>query len=170
MEYKITAFKEIFVRILEILRYFCWKSDLTWHSLVYKTLFGIFFFFFFHRIIEPFRWEKILKIGESNINLTLPSHYWNMSLSATFAYLFNTSRNGDLATSLGILFQYLKSFSVKDFFLICTLNHLWDSLRPFFLALSLITWEKRPPPPGYKFLSGTCRAWCGLPWDSFFPG
>lgn len=53
-----------------------------------------------------------------------------MSLSATFTYLFNTSRNGDSTTSLDIFFQCLKSFSVKGFFLVCSLNHLFFSFCP----------------------------------------
>lgn len=52
------TFERYIYQYPEDLKIFCWKSDLTPHSLVYKILFGIFFFF---RIIEPFSWEKILK-------------------------------------------------------------------------------------------------------------
>ena len=68
-----------------------------------------------------------------------------MSWSAISTCFLNTSRDGDSTTSLGSLLQCVTTLSGKKFFLIS--NHLnlpWCNLRPFPLALSLITWEKRP--------------------------
>ncbi|KAK4827080.1 hypothetical protein QYF61_014182 [Mycteria americana] len=54
--------------------------------------------------------------------------------------------DGDSTTSLGSLFQWLATLSVKNFFLISNLNLPWHNLRPFPFVLSLVTWEKRPTP------------------------
>ncbi|KAK4813146.1 hypothetical protein QYF61_013111 [Mycteria americana] len=64
--------------------------------------------------------------------------------------------DGDSTTSPGSLFQCLMTLSVNKFFLISNLNLPWCNLRPFPLVLSLVTWEKRPIPPLYTLLSGSC--------------
>ncbi|KAK4823265.1 hypothetical protein QYF61_000232, partial [Mycteria americana] len=60
-----------------------------------------------------------------------------MSLSATSTRLLNTSKDGNSTTSLGSLFQCLRTLSVKKIFLISNLNLPWCNLRPFLLILSL---------------------------------
>lgn len=57
----------------------------------------------------------------------------------------NTSKDGDSNTSLSSPFQFLTILSVKKSFTMSSLNLPWDSLRTFYLVLSLMTWEESGP-------------------------
>lgn len=82
-----------------------------------------------------------------------------------------TSKDGDTATALGILFQCSIILSMKIFFPIANLSLLWNNLKPHTLFPSL-NFEiiLRLTLPGYKLLSGSCREQWGLPWAFFSPG
>jgi len=56
----------------------------------------------------------------------------------------NTLRDGDLATSLGSLFQCLTTLSVKKFFLMSNLNLPLAQLEA--ISPHPVTSEKRPAP------------------------
>jgi len=67
-----------------------------------------------------------------------------MFLRTTSKHFLNISRDSDSTTPLGSLFQCLTTLSEKNLFLITDLNLPWHNLRPFPLALLLITCEKWP--------------------------
>ena len=93
------------------------------------------------RIIESSMLEDTSKI-KSNRHpiITMPTKPCS---EVPYLHIFlNTSRHGDSTTSLGSLFQYFTTRSVKEFFLTSNLNLPWHNLRPFPLILSLVTWEK----------------------------
>ncbi|KAJ7415365.1 hypothetical protein WISP_78556 [Willisornis vidua] len=52
--------------------------------------------------------------------------------------LLNTSRDGVFTASLGILFQYLTTLSMTNFFLISNVHLSWHNLRPIPLVLLLV--------------------------------
>lgn len=64
--------------------------------------------------------------------------------------------------SLGSPFQSLEILSVEKFSLVSKLDLPWHSLKPFFLVLLLVAWEKRSSLPGYHLLPGNFREQKGL--------
>lgn len=56
--------------------------------------------------------------------------------------ILKTCKDGDSTPSLGILFQYLTSFTVREFFLIFHINFPCGNLRPLLLFLFPIATEK----------------------------
>jgi len=73
-----------------------------------------------------------------------------MPQSATSINLLHISKNCNSTIALGSLFQYLTTLPVNNFFLLSNLNLPWHNFRPLPLALSLVTWEKRPTPASLK--------------------
>jgi len=72
--------------------------------------------------MESLRLEETSKIIESNRqpNTTMPA---KPCPEVPYLHVFlNTSSDGDSTTSLGSLFQYLTTLSIKKFFLISDLN------------------------------------------------
>jgi len=73
-------------------------------------------------MMDSSRLEKISKIIKYNCqpNTTMAA---KSCPGVPYLHVFlNTSRDGDSTTSLGILFQFLTTLSVKKFFLISSLN------------------------------------------------
>jgi len=87
------------------------------------------------------RITESLKLGKENTKIIQCKHHpsppcpLTVSLSATFPYFLNTSRDSDSPTSLGSLFQCLTTLSKKNFFLSSNLNLAWHNLRPLPLIL-----------------------------------
>ena len=108
----------------------------------FLVLFGLVFFplwlyllesqaFAHFRIIESesFRLDKIFKITESSCKPN-SAKSTTKPLNATSARLLNTSRDGDSAAYPGSLFWCLPTLSVKNSFLISSLNLPWHNWRP----------------------------------------
>jgi len=62
-----------------------------------------------------------------------------MSWSAISTHFFNTSKDSDSTTSLGSLFQWLTTLSLKKFFWISNLILPWCNLRPFRRSNAFVT-------------------------------
>ena len=89
-------------------------------------------------------WNIPLRSSSPTFNLALPSPPLNHVHKHTiYTFFLKTSREGDSTTSLGSLFQYLTSLSVKNFLLIPKLNLPCHNLRTFSLVLSIGAWEKK---------------------------
>lgn len=75
------------------------------------------------------------------------------ALSATSNHSSDSSRDGDLTTSLRSLFQVLTTLSMMKFFLMPNLNLHQCNWRLFSLVLSPVPRRKCQPPPGFTLLS-----------------
>lgn len=82
-----------------------------------------------------------------------------MSQSATATGTLNTSRASDSTTSLGHLFQYLTTLSMKKFFLMFNKNLPWNNLRPFPLILSVVNGDIRQDQPQLWSLGSITNYW-----------
>ena len=92
-----------------------------------------------------------------------------MSLSATSALFWNTSRDGDSTTFLDSPCRCLSAPSEKLFFLISTLNLSWCNLRSSLLILLLLPRSRSWPLLCHNLLTGSCREQWDLLWASFSP-
>lgn len=88
--------------------------------------------------------KRLLRALNPTVNPTPPSSPLNHVPAATYAYLYNTSSEGDSITSVGSLFQRQATFLLQKVFPISNLNVSWHNLKSFPLALSLVICEKRP--------------------------
>ena len=92
-----------------------------------------------------------------------------MSLSVTYTFFLNTSRDRDSITFLSNQFWCITTLSEMRIFLISNLNLPWCSWRPFPVILLLLPGRRGWLPPRCNLLSGSCSEQFGLPWASSSP-
>ena len=109
-----------------------------------------------HRIVEWFGLEGPLRSPSSNPAIGRDTSFQTRLLTVPSSLALNVYREGASTASLGNLLQCLTTLTVKNFFLISSLNWPSSSLKPFPLILFLCVLLKSPSP---GFLWAHFRYW-----------
>jgi len=118
------------------------------------------------RIIESYNilsWKGCIEVIKSNSLLFVGVPETKLWLRPSSKHFLNSDRLDAMTTSLGSLFQWLTTLSVKNLFQMSNLIFPWCSFTPFSHVLLLVTRERISAPPSPLLSLRNCTLQWGYP-------